>query len=86
MSEQDAYKTADSTYAVVSGVVVTPSDTAVFKHTRGLWVGSGGNITLTMMDGANIPLVGVLGGTLLPFQCTAVRSTGTTASNIVALY
>ena len=86
MSEQDAYKTADSTYAVVSGVVVTPSDTAVFKHTRGLWVGSGGNITLTMMDGANIQLVGVLGGTLLPFQCTAVRSTGTTASNIVALY
>jgi len=86
MSEQDAYKTADSTYAVVSAVAVTPSDSAVIKHTRGLWIGTTGSITITMMNGVDVPFVGINAGTLLPFQCTAVKATGTTASNIVALY
>ena len=86
MSEQNAYKTADSTYAAFRADTVTPSDSALIEHTRALWVGIGGNISVTMMNGVNVTFVGALGGTILPIQCLAVRATSTTATNILALY
>jgi hypothetical protein len=39
-----------------------------------------------MTLGNTVTLVGVLGGSILPIQVVKVLSTGTTASNMVALY
>lgn len=72
---------------VQNGVAVTPDDSTVLPCTKGLWVGTGGNISVihdgdtTAVTYQNVP-----GGVLLPFHVTKVMSTDTTASNIVAIY
>jgi len=58
----------------------------VLPTTRGLYVGGAGDVAVTMAeDGNNVTFVGVLAGSILPVQVTKVLSTGTTATNIVAL-
>lgn len=75
-----------------SAKVVTPSDSTSFAFgvTKGLFVGTGGNIAVVMVgdgDSSKVTVfTNVLGGTILPVQATRVNSTSTTASNIVALY
>lgn len=66
--------------------VVTPSDTADQGLVRGLFVGGAGNVSLVTALGNTVVFTGVLAGSILPVRCTKVRSTGTTATNIVALY
>tara|TARA_R110000868_G_scaffold403307_1_gene680459 strand:- start:740 stop:982 length:243 start_codon:yes stop_codon:yes gene_type:complete len=66
--------------------VVTPSDTADQGLVRGLFVGGAGNVSLVTAIGNTVVFTGVLAGSILPVRCTKVRSTGTTATNIVALY
>jgi hypothetical protein len=39
-----------------------------------------------MALGNTVTLVGVLGGSILPVQVVKVLSTGTTASNLIALF
>lgn len=70
---------------------VTPSDSVDLANvTKGLYVGTGGNISIEMVAEGNSTkttiFTGVLGGTILPVQITRVNSTSTTASNMVALY
>lgn len=67
---------------------VTPADSDLTIFPRALWIGTGGTITVRMKgeEGTvNVPYV-VASGTLLPIQVKQVRSTGTTASDIVGLY
>lgn len=78
---QGAAATAPAGY----GVAVTPSDSTVLPMTRGLYVGVGGNVAVTDINGS-VTYVGVGAGTILPVQVSQVLSTGTTASSIVALY
>lgn len=65
-------------------VAVTPSDSTNLTPTRGLYIGTSGNLSVTMngqiVAFANVP-VGIL-----PIEVTRVRSTGTTAGSIVALW
>lgn len=69
------------------GAEVAPSDGKDLDHvTRAIWVGQGGNLTLTLASGANVNLKNVQGGSLLPLRAKAVRATGTSASGIVALW
>jgi len=67
---------------------VTPSDVTDFDfQTRALWVGGGGNIViLGVGDTATVTIVAVPAGTLLPFRCTRVDATGTTATAIVGIF
>lgn len=71
-------------------VAVTPSDATVLKTTRGLWVGTGGNIAVLPAgpetNGAAVTVPNVPGGTTLAVSVTKVMATGTTGSNIVAMY
>lgn len=70
-----------------SAVAVTPSDTTAFGTLcRALFVGGAGNVSLVMSDGSAIVFYGLNAGTILPVRGTRVNSTGTTATNIVALY
>lgn len=80
------YRTANATVAAHSATSITPSDATVFPTTRALYVGTGGVLAVRMADDLNVvSFVNVANGTVLPIQVTQVLSTGTTASDIVAL-
>lgn len=66
---------------------VTPSDTAPLGFlSTGIFVGTAGNLAVVMSDNTTVTLTGVTAGSFLPISVTQVKSTGTTASNIVAFY
>jgi hypothetical protein len=68
------------------GFPVTPSDSTVLSETtRGLYVGTTGDISALMVSGASITLSSVPAGSLLPLRLTKIMATGTTASGIVGL-
>ncbi len=68
---------------------VVPSDIVAGNFARGIcqaiYVGVSGNISVVMEDGSTASLLSVPIG-LLPVQATRVNATGTTATNMVALY
>lgn len=71
--------------AAYHAVAVTAHDTNLIPTTRGLYVGTAGNIVVTMASGSDATFNSVPVG-VLPVQVQRVKSTNTTASNIVALY
>jgi hypothetical protein len=85
---------ADAFTAYVGGLdtpytkaeTVTPHDTnELAAVSRGLWVGGAGNVAALMLDGSVGTFVAVAAGTLLKVRIKRVNSTGTTATNMVAL-
>jgi len=69
-----------------AGVAVTPHDSNALSQTsRAIYVGTAGDVTVTMADGNDVAFANVPAGTMLPIRCTHVKSTGTDASDIVAL-
>lgn len=67
-------------------VAVTPHDTTELATVcRALYVGGAGNVSVSM-GGSVVTFVGVPAGSILPIRTSLVRSTLTTATNIVALY
>ena len=65
-------------------VAVTPSDSTVLYGVRGIFVGSAGDVVATDQDGTDATFTCVA-GQLLPIMPSKIKSTGTTASGIVAL-
>lgn len=66
------------------GAAVTPNDSTDLTNNSILYVGGSGNVVATTADGQDITLVGVSG--FVPVLFSRVKSTGTTATSIVALY
>jgi len=65
--------------------VVTPSDTiALAKEAAALYVGVSGNISLLMPSGDSATFTAVPVG-FFPVKVKRVNSTGTTATNMIAL-
>lgn len=83
----DAAKAGTIEGPAIRAAAVTPSDSTDLTFvTRGLYVGAGGDVSVDMAEtGTSIVFVGVPTGTLLPVRVKRVRSTGTTATSIVAL-
>ena len=54
--------------------------------TRGLYVGALGDVAITSGAGDEVTLVGLTPGVVHPFQVKRVKATGTTATNIIAVY
>lgn len=81
-----AYRTSDATVSATRAVSVTVSDSTVIPVTRALYVGVSGNLAVRMADATLPVFVSVLAGVPLPFQVDKILSTGTTATNIYALY
>jgi len=67
---------------------ITPNDsTELTTTTRALYVGGAGNVVVRLSgDTANVTLVGVVAGTILPIRAILVAATSTTATNIIGLY
>lgn len=69
---------------------VTPHDAnevASGRPFRALYIGGAGAVAITMRgDATNVTFVAVPVGTVMLVRGTHVRSTGTTATNIVALW
>jgi hypothetical protein len=81
---------------VQRAAVVTTSDTVNIPYVGGdgttpswpctLYIGTGGNLRVLTEGNDDVIFVNVLGGTTLPVNIVRVFTTGTTASNIVALW
>lgn len=69
-------------------VAVTPSDgTDLAAVSRGLYVGVAGDVSVILAnDSAAVTLTGLASGIVHPLRAKRVRSTGTTATGIVAVY
>jgi len=71
---------------IVGGEAVTPADGADLANlARALYVGTTGDVKVDTIDGSTITFKFVPVG-ILPVQTKRVYATGTTASNIVALW
>lgn len=70
-----------------SGQAVTTSDVTTYEpYFSALWIGGAGNVAITLLNGVSVTFTAVPVGTLLPICGRQVKATGTTATNIVALF
>ena len=70
-----------------NAVVVSPSDSADLGYvTRAVYVGTTGNMKVTMQDSGTVLFTGIPAGTTLPIRASRIWSTTTTASTIIALW
>lgn len=53
---------------------------------RGIYIGTSGDLRVRTLGGQDVLFTGVVGGTLLPIRITEVFNSGTTASGLVSLY
>lgn len=71
---------------------VSPSDTADLPRPSGvaatkyLYVGVSGNVVIITPSGDTVILKGLVAGMFHPIQATRIKSTNTTATDILALY
>lgn len=66
---------------------VTKSDSTILPVTRGIYVGTAGNVAVIFAgDTAAVTMVAPAAGVEHAWQVTKVMSTNTTASDIVALW
>lgn len=67
--------------------VVVPSDTVNFtSFTRGLYVGTAGDVAVIMRDGSSVTFTALAAGIVHPLSLERVDATNTTALLMVALF
>jgi len=71
-----------------NAAAVTPHATNPLANvSKGLYVGGAGDITCRLVDDtSDVVFTAVPAGAVLPIRVAYVRATGTTATNIVALF
>lgn len=66
---------------------VTPNDSTELTNTaRALYIGGAGDVSVITLGGTTLTFAGATAGSIIPVRVTHVRSTDTTATNIVALW
>lgn len=66
---------------------VAPSDDYdLVRNTRAIYVGVSGNIKMDLIDGSTVVRVGLVAGTIYPWQVKKIYSTLTTATSVLADY
>jgi hypothetical protein len=69
-----------------NAVLITPSDsTDLVAVSRAVYIGTTGNMKVTMQDSGTVLFTGIPAGTTLPIRVSRIWSTTTTASTIIAL-
>lgn len=75
------------TNPAAGGFAVTPSDSAPLANAaRGIYVGGTGDLKVDLAGGATLTFAALAAGVLHPLQVRKVYATGTTATNIVAVF
>lgn len=76
------------TRTAANAVAVTPSNSVNLAYgCRALYVGTTGDVAVVFPGQASaVVFASVAAGSILPVQAARVNSTGTTASNILALF
>jgi hypothetical protein len=64
---------------------VTPSATALANVTKGIYVGTAGDLAVTMLGGDDVTFASVPAGSILPIRVTHVLE-ASTADDIVAFW
>lgn len=65
---------------------ITPHNTLPLpRATRAIYVGGGGNLRVTFVDGDTVTLQAVPGGVIYPLRLSHVLAAGTTATGLVGL-
>lgn len=67
-------------------LAITPADSDLANVTRQIYVGGAGDLAVTMLGGGVVIFPDVLAGTILRIRVSQIRSTDTTATNIVAMW
>jgi hypothetical protein len=85
-----------TTFQALNASVITPSNTTDLTLSGGaiestetgacIFVGTTGNLQVTMLGGQVVVFNNIPSGTFLPIQVKRVWSTNTTATNLLALY
>lgn len=71
----------------LNAAAVTPNDAAPIATTpRALYVGGAGDIAVIMKGGGEVVFVAAPAGSILPISPSHIKSSGTTATNILALW
>ncbi len=87
MTEKYQGRAEDIAAPARRGFAITASDsTDLSAETRAIYVGSAGDLSVVLSSGDEVTLAGVAGGSLLPVRAKRVKSTGTTAGQLVGLY
>ena len=87
MADLYASTTPSLTSPAIDGAVVVPSDTVQLAQvSRAIYVGSTGDIAAELASGTQVTFTAVPAGMILPLRLRKIRSTGTSATNIVALW
>lgn len=65
---------------------ITPHNTEpLSEFPRGVYIGTGGNLTVVDKNNNEVTFIDVPSGTILPVRPVFIKQTGTTASNIIGL-
>ena len=85
-----------NTFQALNAQLVTPSDTNDLTLSGGaidstetgacIYVGTAGNLCVTMLGGQKVILYNIPNGSFLPIQVKKVWATDTSASDILALF
>jgi hypothetical protein len=81
-------KDADDTAPAVDAQAVVTNDLTALPNGAcvALYIGVAGNVKIKTAQNTDITFVGLAAGSLLPVRVKQVFATGTTATNIIALY
>lgn len=83
---KNPYATTHVKYAE-SAFAITPDDNNDLAYpTRGLYVGSAGDVAVVMVNGDAVTFSTLAAGIVHPLGVIRVKSTGTTAANIMGVY
>jgi hypothetical protein len=75
----------DWTKPAVGAFAITASASALAHCTRGIYVGTSGDLTVTMKSGESVEFVGLAAGVIHPIACTHVTAI-TTAADVLGVY
>ncbi|MGX2958055.1 spike base protein, RCAP_Rcc01079 family [Peribacillus sp. JNUCC 23] len=69
-------------------ILVVPNDSTdlTTTPTKGIYIGGTGDLKVTMLDGTTVTFKSISAGAIHPLSVKRVFATGTTATNILAVY
>lgn len=82
-----AHTYAPKSDTFLMAATITPHDSNLFlAEANGFYVGTTGTATVVLVDGTTQLFSGLPAGSIVRLRIKGVRATGTTATNLVALY